>query len=827
MKTIHLVCNAHLDPVWLWEWDEGAAEVLSTFRIAVSFCEKFEGFIFNHNEAILYKWVEEYDPELFERIRKQVIKGNWHIMGGWYLQPDCNMPSGESLVRQILLGRNYFKEKFNVKPTTAINFDPFGHTRGLVQILKKSGYDSYVVCRPEERHCPLPSDDFSWIGYDDSEIAVHRAEGYNSQRGQACGKVEKWLEKNSGKETGLILWGIGNHGGGPSKVDLMDLNDLMEKYKEKHIIHSIPEAYFIDMKAKRSVIPRYSRDLNPWAVGCYTSQIRIKQKHRLLENELFMTEKMISNACLHGLMSYPGEKLLDVSYDLAMGEFHDILPGSSIQSVEESSLRIMDHGLEIISKLKTKSFFALAKEQEKAKEGEIPIFIYNPHPFKIDGIFECEFNLPDINWEKHFSIPHVFQGETEIPSQVEKECSNLNVDWRKRVIFEAVLEPSQINRFNCRIEIIPERSDSQITQSDESIIVKTADLHVVINCKTGLIDKFESKGVDYLEKNSFQAMVLNDDDDSWGSYVHEFSEVDGTFELMSREKAAQFSGIERNAPESVRVIEDGDVRTVIEALYSYGDSFICQTFKIPKRGTEMQVQIRVFWNEKKKLLKLSVPSVFKDSRYLGQVAYGAEELPGDGTEVVAQKWTAIISDKENAALTFANDGVYGSSFCNGELRITLLRSPAYASMNINGGMEIKVDRFIPRIDQGERLFNFWFNAGKASNRLDRIDRDALVKNEKPYGLSLFTNGHGTPPNSLIILDDNAVQMTVFKKAERSEDYIIRLFEPTGKSRSTTLSIPFYQICQKIHIGKFEIKTFKLDIKNGKLIETNLMEEILT
>ncbi|HAK96009.1 MAG TPA: alpha-mannosidase, partial [Planctomycetes bacterium] len=98
-RNIHLLCNAHLDPVWLWEWEEGAAEAISTFRTAAELCETHDAFIFNHNEVTLYQWVQEYEPELFERIRKLVRQGTWHIMGSWYLQPDCNMPSGESFVR--------------------------------------------------------------------------------------------------------------------------------------------------------------------------------------------------------------------------------------------------------------------------------------------------------------------------------------------------------------------------------------------------------------------------------------------------------------------------------------------------------------------------------------------------------------------------------------------------------------------------------------------------------------------------------------------------------------------------------------------------------
>ena len=149
-KKTYIVCNAHLDPIWQWEWEEGAAEALSTFRIAADFCEQYEDYIFCHNEVLLYDWIEQFDPELLGRIKDLVARGKWHIMGGWHVQPDCNMPSGESFVRQMLSGRKYFLEKFGKVPEVAINFDSFGHSRGLVQIMAKSGYKGYV-------HMRLPS----------------------------------------------------------------------------------------------------------------------------------------------------------------------------------------------------------------------------------------------------------------------------------------------------------------------------------------------------------------------------------------------------------------------------------------------------------------------------------------------------------------------------------------------------------------------------------------------------------------------------------------------------------------------------------------------
>ncbi|HDP35708.1 MAG TPA: alpha-mannosidase, partial [Candidatus Hydrogenedentes bacterium] len=333
MKSLHLICNAHIDPYWMWEWEEGAAEALSTFRTAADFCEEYDGFIFNHNEVILYKWIEAFEPALFKRIQRLVAAGRWHIMGGWYLQPDCNMPSGESFVRQILTGRRYFQEKFGAQPSTAVNFDPFGHTRGLVQILAKAGYDSYLHCRPDNNDCPLPDADYVWVGYDGSEVAGHRTLVWygTPARGMIRGALEQYMKTHGDREVGLVTWGIGNHGGGPSREDLEDLAVVMRETDAFPIVHSTPESYFAELRDRNVTRPRVERDINPWAVGCYTSQVRLKQKHRLLENELYAVEKMCAHAALLGLLEYPRDALHDALCDLMVAEFHDILPGSSVQ----------------------------------------------------------------------------------------------------------------------------------------------------------------------------------------------------------------------------------------------------------------------------------------------------------------------------------------------------------------------------------------------------------------------------------------------------------------------------------------------------------------
>lgn len=823
-SKIHLICNAHLDPVWLWEWQEGAAEALSTFRTAAELAEKNDTFIFNHNEVTLYKWVAEYEPSLFKRIQKLVKKGRWHIMGGWYLQPDCNMPSGESFVRQILLGKAYFRKHFGVEPKTAINFDPFGHTRGLVQILAKSGFDSYLFGRPQPNHQKLPGEDFMWVGFDGSQVMATRFCGwYNTRLGRAREEITERIKSSQDRNVLAVLWGVGNHGGGPSRIDVRNVNKLIEETKDADIRHSTPESHFRDLKKKKDKLPLYKNDLNPWAVGCYTSQIVIKQKHRLLENEVYVLEKMAAAASTQGLMKYPYEEIHEVLCDLMVTEFHDILPGSSIEPVEHAAVRQADHGLEIASRLKAKAFFALAAGQKKAKDGEIPILVHNPHPYRTKQIVECEFNLADFNCSGSFHQVNVYQKKLLLPSQVEKELSTICMEWRKRVVFTAELAPG-MNRFDCRLREIDKKPVPVLKIKSGKIIFKTKDLEVIVNARTGLVDKYRIKGVDYVGENAFEPIVINDNEDPWGMSVNSFRDVIGKFKLMSKEKGTAFSGVKGCVIDSVRIIEDGPARSVIEAVFSYGDSFLCQRYKLPKQETEIEVETNVYWNEKDKMLKLSVPTMGKDCKYLGQVAYGVQELPANGNEAVAQKWVAVVSQKDNIALTCINDGIYGSDFSKDGLRLSLLRSPAYSVHPDSDVLDMPKDRYLPRSDQGRRTFRLWFNAGKAGKRLDNIDREALAKNEKPVAISFFPPGLGEKPRPLAVLSDDVVQIAAIKKAENNTDLIIRLFEPTGKARTTNLSLPALGKKLKVNLAGFEIRTLRINLKTKRIREVDLLEK---
>lgn len=823
-KEVTLVCNAHLDPVWLWEWEEGAAEALSTFRSAADLCEEFPNFIFNHNEAVLYRWVQEYEPELFERIQRLVKAGQWHIMGGWHLQPDCNLPSGESFVRQILAGRRYFWKHFKAWPTTAINFDSFGHTRGLVQIMARSGYDSYLFCRPDKTWLDLPAENFEWVGFDGSSVTGLRSlSHYLTALGKGAAELEAFIEEFGERDPTLFLWGVGNHGGGPSRKDIRDI-DALRKSSDPIIRHAIPEDYFRKLKEKQPNLPKVETSIRPWAVGCYTSMSRVKRLHRQLENQLFKTEKMATRAWAAGRMKYPAKALAKAIRDLLFGEFHDILPGSSIEPAEAASIRQMNHGLEILARIQARSFFALAHGQPRAKPGQTILFACNPHPYPVDAVMECEFNLADFNKSRSISLPTLRLGGRIVPSQLEKELSSLPLDWRKRVVFRARLAPSSMSRFECSVERVPPGRFKLPVFQRNGHRFRNEDMTVQINGRTGLIDSYRVHGVEYLQKGAFAPQVLEDSVDPWEMQRNHLGKVEGRFRLADRKTAARFAGLEHlDELAPIRIIEDGAVRRVIEAILVHGSSTVVLHYKLPKVGSEIEVEVRVFWAEKTRALKIAIPTRDKMSTCLGQTAYGRETLPDNGDEAVAQRWLLVDSRSSNKALTCINDGTYGCDFRNGVLRINLLRSAAYAAHPIPGTTPLRQDRFTPRLDQGEHRYRFWIQGGVRNERFQGTEREASVRNESPVVLSFQPDGLGKAPKNGLAVSDPSVVVTAIKKAENGDAIVIRLFESTGRKRKVRVVESDWGLRQQVSLSPFEIKTLVWDRSKRVLTETDLME----
>ncbi|MBO5105540.1 MAG: alpha-mannosidase [Clostridia bacterium] len=792
MKKVHLLCNAHLDPAWLWPWNEGLAEALSTFRVAADFCEQYDTFVFNHNEAVLYEWVEQHEPKLFERIKKLVKQGKWKIMGGWYIQPDCVMPSGESFLSQIALGREYFKEKFGVEPTTAINFDPFGHTRGLVQILSKTGFDSYIAMRPDAFR-----GNFIWKGADGSEILVCRCfAGYGSLKGKALEKIKNMIKEHPDEDVLLCPWGIGNHGGGPSKIDLEQINEFIKEC-DTEVAHSSAEEYFADLD--RSKLPVVSEDLVPFSVGCYTSMARIKQANRRLENKIALTEKAMCYAEMTSDFKGDWVELKNAKKALAFCQFHDILPGSGIKKVEEDGLQCIGYGEEIVDRLYMKAFLKLTAGQEKANEGEIPVLVFNPHPFEVEEELEVEFLLQNQNWtEGEWTIATVYDEQGNIvASQHEKTASSLNLDWVKKLCFRAKVAPSSVSRFNCKLQVVNENELPVYKYGDDAITVKNDRMTVAISRKTGLIEKYEVDGKVRLI-NAGKIEVYKDNEDPWGMMVNSFTDFLGEFTLMSDEAVNEFVGYPNEQHKNVRVIEDGDVRTTVQALFEYNRSVAVVEYTLPKNGAHIDVNITVFSNEVNRMLKYNLSTVF-GGEPVGETAFATSSYNNDGKENVFQKWCGF--NNENGGVYVINRGTYGGSFTEKDIKISLLRTAVYSGHPIGDRDIVPHNRYCNHIDMGERSFSFRIVAE------GNIQAQAQLFNEAPRAISFFPSGDGEKMGSIVTLDNAEVIMSSFKKT--ADGYEVVLHNFADHDNNTELYIKPLNKKINLEFTKYELKILKI------------------
>ena len=816
--NIFLVCNAHIDIVWLWSWEEGVAETLSTFRTAVRFCKEYEGFVFNHNEAVLYEWIEEYEPALFQEIKALVEQGRWHIMGGWYLQPDCNMPSGESFVRQILKGRCYFRDRFHADPATAINFDSFGHSRGLVQIMKKCGYDSYVVCRPGQKDFALEDNDFLWVGCDGSEIMVHRiVNGYSSGRGRIKEKADKYLEQNPGVENALLLWGIGNHGGGPSKEDL----EMIRKMRQDGYLleHTTPEDYFRAVRESGKPLKRIRKSMQHWGVGCYTSSIRVKEYHRRLESEYFSTEKMAAHAAALKILEYPRKQLNDALRDLLCLQFHDTLSGSSIKRGEDDALRLAGHGLEILSRLKLKIFLAMLQgEAQSANEDgtyRTPVYLYNPHPFEVEDIFEYELALADTIREG-FGRCILENAQGPVETQTEREENNVPIQWRRRMAFQTKLKPYSMQRLDFSTvieETAPARS--KVDDMGTGIVLKNETMKVVINRQTGLLDAYQAGGKDYLREGSFLPLVFEDDHDSWGMTKNKYNILAGAFHIRRNKE-----GI----PE-VQIIEEGAVRTIVECVFEYQRSTMIIRYKVPRRGTEIEIEILLKYAEELKVVKLGIYTPYEQGKYLGDTAFGVEELDQEEQEVAAQKWVGVTDGV--SMVTLINDSVYGSSYKRGSFFPTLIKSCGYAAHPMSGRKHMPEDRFIDCSDHISKTYRFYLNAQDMQSRMERIGKEALVKHERPFILNGFTNPSYPVDRPFMTLSDTRILCSAVKYAEDETGLVVRLFNTTDRQLQGVLAMELYETKLRVSLGPYEIRSFLYRFHEKEWIEVTLLEEEIT
>ncbi len=356
--TVLAVSHAHIDMNWMWSYDETVSVTLSTFRTILNFMQEFPDFTFSQSQASVYRIVEKYDPDMLDEIRAYVKEGRWEPAVSAWVETDKNMPAGETLCRHILYAKSYMQELFGIDPEELkLDFEPdtFGHNANVPQILNAGGVQYYYHCRGYEGHHI-----YRWRSGDSELLSYREPVWYNAAITPNDFVYMPEFAKKNGISTLLKVYGVGDHGGGPTRRDLTRLMDMMTWPLLPTVRFGTYREFFAALEEKRDTFPIVTGELNSFATGCYTTQTRIKRFNKLCEKQLYEAEVFDAMRQMQGISYAGGASFREGWEHVLFNDFHDILPGSGVIGTREHALGKYQECLGITTAKKGRALAALA-----------------------------------------------------------------------------------------------------------------------------------------------------------------------------------------------------------------------------------------------------------------------------------------------------------------------------------------------------------------------------------------------------------------------------------------------------------------------------------
>ncbi len=802
-QTLHMIGNAHLDPVWLWQWQEGFQETKATFRSALDRLNEYPEFVFTNSSAANYEWIENNEPEMFDEIKQRINEGRWEIVGGWWVQPDCNIPSGESFVRQGLYGQRYFQEKFGVTAKVGYNVDSFGHHGMLPQILKKSGLDYYVMMRPNPQEKGLPGRVFWWESDDGSRVLAYRIPFEYCTWGN---DLEKHIRRNAGELKApfndlMSFYGVGNHGGGPTKENIESIKRLNEDPDFPNLVFSTPNKYFTEVEKKGLPFPVVHDDLQHHASGCYSVHSGIKKWNREAENALLKAEKFSAIANWTTKQKYPIQEYDRAWKNVLFNQFHDILAGTSLEEAYDDARDMHGEAMAISSRGLNYAIQSLSWRIDiEEEEGMQPIVVFNPHSW--DSKVNVELEVGGIK------EGDILVDETGNEVAMQNVQSHATANGRFRLSFIADL-PAMGYRVYKVVKNKVTKGFSSIKANDTTLENDT--YRVVIDPVTGFVTSLydKNKDLELLEGPAARPVVLNDESDTWSHNVISYKDVASEFKAKS-----------------VQLVEHGPVKSVIRVESEYGKSTLVQDFTMYKEQNQIDVHVTVNWQEQFKALKLKFPVnlVFRKGTY--EIPYGTIIRENNGEEEPGQNWIDMSGTHPPTGamygLSLLNDSKYSFDMNNKEMSMTVLRSPIYAHHDPKVPVDTEHYTFI---DQGIQTFTYSMLPHEGNWETANTVKKAAELNQKPVSIiETYHKGPLPQKDSFIHVNVDNVIVSTLKKAEDNDDLIVRAYETTNNETECEIELPKWNRVIEASFKPSEIKTFRIPKDPSKQInETNMLE----
>jgi alpha-mannosidase len=812
--------HTHIDVAWLWTLAQTRQKAARSFSTVLNLMKRYPEYQFMSSQPQLYKFVKEDHPEIYEQIKDKVKEGNWEPEGAMWLEADCNLSSGESIVRQILHGKRFFKEEFGVDNKILWLPDVFGYSAALPQILKKSGVDYFMTTKISWNDTnKLPYDSFMWKGLDGTEVLTHfiTAKDYQEQPkghgttynafinpSQIMGTWQRYQQKNLNDEV-LVCYGYGDGGGGPTKEMLENARRLEKgipgapKVKQDKSLN-----FFKRLEAKVSgnkKLPKWVGELYlEYHRGTYTTMARNKKFNRKSEFLYQDTEFLAALSEKAAGGSYPKEEINKGWETILLNQFHDIIPGSSIKEVYEDSKA---QYVEVINNGKELSGSAIDNIASKINLEETSVVVFNQLGFIRSDI--VKFETPS-GWTN----ADIYDANgRKLTSQVVKDYQTSN----RYVLFFAEDVPAKgYKTFTVRrAEQNSSLQENNIEISRKELCNKYFDIKLDDNSNiVSIYDKVNGREV--LKKGE-RANV-----------IQAFEDKPNTYEAWDIYIYYQEKMWEVNDVENIEVMEEGPVRACLKVTRRFLDSTIIQYLYIYNNIPRVDFTTWIDWKEKDILLKAAFPVDIHSDKATYEIQYGNVERPTHWNtswdyarfEVCAHKWADLSEDEYGVSLL--NDCKYGHDIKESNMRLTLLKSAVY-----------------PNPDADKEVHEFTYSLYPHAGDWKKAGTVAMAYNLNcPMYVKLEEAHKGQLPKELsfISVDKENVMIEVVKHCEDSDDIIIRVYECYNRRTKAELnlleSIAAVKECNLMEedieelsfegnsfdfeIKPYEIKTFKVKLK---------------
>lgn len=741
--TLYPVGHAHLDTAWLWPLSVTHLKMFHTTAIQLDLIDRYPEHVFAHSQASQYEWLEKEQPELFERVKSAIKKGQWEVVGSMWVEADCNLTGAESLVRQFLYGRRYYQQKLGVETVDMWLPDVFGYSAALPQILNRFQIKAFLTQKMSwNQFNKIPHNTFFWKGIDGSSIWTHfpPVDTYI-----ASGAPKEMIDgvkrhRDQGRsDASLYLYGFGDGGGGPTEWHI-------ERLRRARTSPGLP---FVESKIKAkqffTEVREQSHDLMTWAGelyfeyhrGTYTSQAANKRFNRLTEFLLRDAEWL---SCFRKDFdkAYPAERLEAAWKLILLNQFHDIIPGSSVREVYEDSDRDYAQIIEEGEALVKEAIESIVSGMDTSGMNQ-PVAIFH------NADVTSEASVP---WAEKEAPQSITCGEESLPVQL------VETPTERKIIFPvpaaargtvAVADLSESSPYHQRRLKVGSRK----IESDEWAVKFDANGNITS------IQSLDDEPIEFIQPgklaNLFQ--ILDDRPLFWDAW--------------DTDAYAQETAVDLVKSDSFEIVERGPVRVAVELVKTFGKSTIRQRISLgPTPGIRFDTWVD--WHEDFKFLKVAFPLNVNTNRATFEIQFGHVERPTHRNtswdmarfEVCAQKWVDMSEGGHGVALI--NTGKYGHDVLDNVLRLSLLRSPKAPD---------------PICDRGQHHFSYVLMPHFDQVQHSEVIQAAYAVNADPRILPLKpSKGESGELPPLVSVDNRSVVIESVKKAEDSKHLIVRMYE---------------------------------------------------